>query len=73
MIEHEIGETFTFTDENTHTLTLLTEEVNSGSSCEGCYLYENNLVCLDYRYQIGDCHAQIRMDERFVIFREVKE
>lgn len=73
MIEHKIGETFIFIDEDCQHHKLLTKGVHSEYTCEGCYLYENKIDCREQRYQYGPCHASLREDGRYVIFKEVKE
>lgn len=73
MIEHKIGDTFIFTDEYSQHHKLMTGEVYSGKSCEGCYLYHKDIDCFKFRYKCGPCHAGTRSDGRYVIFKEVKE
>ena len=65
-MEHKIGEVFTFNG-------IKLEVSNSVDVCEGCYFFEEGVVCsLEVINAIGSCWSERRNDRKDIIFKKVE-
>ena len=64
-MERKIGDTFEYQGKK-----LIVEESNNGS-CVGCFF--NGQCPLIVRKTAGECQAESRVDNKYIIFVEVKE
>lgn len=65
-MERKIGEVFELDG-----VKLRVEE--AGPWCSGCYLFCIDIKCTDLRRIRGNCSIEDRIDEKDVVFTEVKE